>query len=576
MSKKLWIIMSLVAILTMSVGCGTQTAAPTTSAPAAEEPTAAPTEEPADAEEPAATEEPATAEEPAASDEKVTMTIGIASDPDTLNALVSNEINTSLMLNNTYPTLYVMDENANKVPYIIEEPEISDDGLTVTIRVKDGLHWTDGEPITAEDIVWTYNAVYEGKFQWTYTVLEGITWEATDERTVVFKLSEPFPKFITQIGFWVRIVPSHIWSQAEDVESFIDESFVGFGPFKFVDYQTGEYYRMERVEDFPFAPTDDKPYVDTLIFKPYPDPNTLVLALKTGDIDVAARPLTTDAAAELEGSTDVTLERAIDLGYEHMHFNMSQPLLSDVVVRKAIAMTVDRDKIVNFAYGGNAEPMPGPISPIYKEFDYGIYYPAFDIEGAKALLAENGYEDTDGDGIVNAPSGENLSFELIYAVNYVEHEKIAAIIAEDAKQAGIELIPKGLDKPVQLEQLYKDDEGNNSYQISINTWGIIDDVESAMTDLYLPESTLNWMHWNNPKAVEAMLAMRSASDPAVIEENMRIFQTEITKDIPDVSLVVKGNIFAHRNNFAGFTVYPDDLLGLVTPQNMWSVYKVTD
>lgn len=570
MRKKLWIIVAVMAIMAMVVGCATETPAPATSEPAAE----APAEE-AEVEEPAAeeeVEEPTEEAEEPAEDEDVTLTVGIASDPDTLNVLVSNEINTSLMLNNTYPTLVLMDENGSKYPYIIEEPEISEDGLEMIIRVKDDLYWTDGTPITAQDIVWTYDAVWEGKFHWTYTVLDGITWEATDDKTVVFTLSKPFPKFISQIGFWVRIVPSHIWSQAEDVENFLDEDFVGFGPFQFTDYQTGEYYQMERVPDFPFAPDDDKAYVDTIIFQPYPDPNTMVLALKTGDIDVAARPLTTDAAAELEGSENIVLEEAVDLGYEHLHFNTSKELLSDVVVREAIAMTIDRQKLVNFAYGGNAEPMPGPISPLYTDFDYGIYYPEFDIEGAKALLAENGYEDTDGDGIVNAPSGENLSFEMIYAVNYVEHEKIAAILAEDAKQAGIELTPKGLDKPVQLEQLYFDDEGNNNYEISINTWGIIDDVEASMTDLYLPESNLNWMHWVNDDAVEAMLAMRSATDDATVEENMKIFQTAITTDIPDVSLVVKGNIFAHDTKFEGFTVYPDDLKGLVTPQNMWSIY----
>ncbi len=507
-------------------------------------------------------------------DEPVTLTVGIASDPDSMNVLVSNEINTSLMLNATYPTLLLLDENGNKEPYIIEEPEYSDDGLTVTLRVKEGLKWTDGEPITAHDIAWTYDAVYEGKFHWTYTVLEGITWEVVDDQTIVFTLSEPFPKFISQIGFWVRIVPSHVWSQATDVASFIDEDFVGFGPFQLTEYTIGEYFMFERVEDFPFTPDDDKAYVDTLIFKPYPDPNTMVLALKSGDIDVAARPLTHDAAAELEGTAGIAIARTIDLGYEHLHMNMNQPLLSDPAVRKAVAMVVDRDKIVDFAYGGDAVPMPGVVSPLYADFDYGIYLPSFDIEGAKAVLAEAGYTDTDGDGIVNAPTGENLSFEMIYATNYVEHEKIATIIAEDAKAAGLELIPKGLDKPVQLEQLYLEPQGRNNYQIAINTWGIIDDVESAMSDLYAPGSTLNWMNWSNPTAIEAMAKMRSAVDPAETERWMRVFQTEAVNDIPDVPLVVKGNIFAYRTEFDGFKVYPDDLKGLVTPQNLWSIYRV--
>jgi len=559
--KKVWIFIALMTMVALFAGCSPTADVATEEATAEVEATSAPE-----------TTEGEATEEAAAEDVDVTLTVGIASDPDTLNVLVSNEINTSLMLNGTYPTLLLLDENGNKVPYIIEEPEYSDDGLTATVTLKEGLKWTDGEPITAEDIVYTYDAVYEGKFHWTYTVLDGITWEAVDDRTVVFTMSTPFPKFINQIGFWVRIVPSHVWEQAEDVQNFIDEDFVGFGPFQLTDYKTGEYYMMERVADFPFTPDDDKAYVDTMIFKPYPDPNTMLLALKSGDIDVAARPLTSEAAAELEGSEDVTLASTVDLGYEHMHFNLSNALLSDVAVRKAIAMSVDRDKLVNFAYGGNAEPMPGIISPLYTQFDFGINYPEFDIEGAKAVLADAGYVDTDDDGIVNAPTGENLSFEMIYAVNYVEHEKIAAIIAEDAKQAGIELVPSGLDKPVQLEQLYREPKGQNNYEIAINTWGIIDDVEASLSNLFLPETNLNWMNWENDKAIEAMAAMKSGIDQDVIDENMKVFQTEITTDIPDLPLVVKGNVFAYNNRFDGFKVYPDDLKGLVTPQNMWSVF----
>jgi peptide/nickel transport system substrate-binding protein len=556
MRKLMMALVALVTLASMLAGCG-----------------ASGTTDGGDA---AATAVPTVTEAQApAADEDVTMTVGIASDPDSMNVLVSNEINTSLMLGATYPTLMLLDENGTKVPYIIEEPTYSDDGLTVTVKVKEGLKWDDGEPITAHDIAWTYDAVYAGKFHWTYTVLEGITWEAVDDQTIVFTLSKPFPKFISQIGFWVRIVPSHIWSKATDVAAFIDESFVGFGPFKLVDYKIGEYFQFERVPDFPFTPDADQAYVDTLIFRPYPDPNTMVLALRSGDIDVAARPLTHDAAVELEGTEGIALASTIDLGYEHLHMNMNQPLLSDVAVRKAIAMIVDRDKIVNFAYGGNAQPMPGVVSPLYAAFDYGIYLPSFDIEGAKAVLADAGYVDTDGDGIANAPTGENLSFEMIYATNYTEHEKIATILVEDAKAAGIELIAKGLDKPVQLEQLYLEPQGRNNYQISINTWGIIDDVESSMSDLYAPGSTLNWMNWSNPTAIEAMAEMRAAVDPAETEKWMRIFQTEAVNDLPDVPMVVKGNVFAYRTAFGGFTVYPDDLKGLVTPQNLWSVYKVT-
>ena len=530
--------------------------------------------ETSEASEPAAqTEEaqPEATKEPKA-DEKVTMTVGIASDPDTLNVLVSNEINTSLMLNSTYPSLVVLGVDGNKEPYIMEEPVVTEDGLHMTVTLLDDLYWTDGTPITAEDVVFTYDAIYEGKFHWTWTVLDGITWEATDDKTIEFTLSQPFPTFLNQIGFWARIVPKHIWEKSDDIQNFIDSDFIGFGPFKLVETRLGEFYRFERVEDFPFAPTDDKAYVDELIFKPYPDPNTLLLALKSGDIDVNARPSSAQAAKELEMDANITVVSTIDLGYEHMHFNLTDPVLSDVLVREAIAMTINRNNIVNFAYDGKAEAMPGIISPLYQQYQLGIYLPAYDIDGARALLEGAGYADTDNDGIYNAPGGENLSFELIYAVNYTEHEKIATVIAQDARAAGIELIPMGLDKPVQLEQLYREPKGKNNYQISINTWGIIDDVESSMTSLFLKESNLNWMNWENEAANEAMLNMKKSVSKEDVLKNMTIFQTEITADLPDVPLVVKGNTFAYNNKFKGFEVYPDDLKGLITPQNLWKVY----
>ena len=200
MRSKLWMFVALLAIITMLAGCATETPGPSTPEP--ETPQTQATEVPA-------------------ADEDVTLNIGIASDADTLNVLVSNEINTSLMLNATYPLLFQLDKDGQKQPYIIDEPFVSEDGLTMRVTVKDDLFWTDGTPITAHDLVWTYDAVLEGKFHWTYTVLDGITWEALDDKTVEFTLSQPFPKFLSQIGAWVRIVPSHVWSAAENVEEFL-------------------------------------------------------------------------------------------------------------------------------------------------------------------------------------------------------------------------------------------------------------------------------------------------------------------------------------------------------------------
>jgi len=497
------------------------------------------------------------------------LTIGTYADPDTLNPLTGNDIAGSWILNLIYPTLMELDENGNKIPYIIEEPKISEDGLTVTLSLIDGLKWQDGTPLTSKDIAFTYKTLYENKLQWQWSVLEGVTWETPDDKTIVFNLSKPFPTFITTIGFWQRIVPEHIWSKVDDIKNFTNDNPVGLGPFKLAEYERGQHYILESVDEWFLSP-EGKPYLDKVIFKPYPDVNTMVLALKSGDIDLTAKEIPATAAKELEGNSNFTVARNMSLGYEHMAINLRDQILSDINVRKAMAMAVERKKIIDFAFDGDAVEMPGMISPVYEKFQIGNDFPSNDVEGAKKLLDEAGYKDTNGDGILNAPNGANLSFTLMFANSVSEHEKVARILVDNMKNIGIEIVPTPMDKSLQSDKLYN----TNDWQLTINTWGIIDDVESSMSTLFLSSSSLNWMAWENKAADDAMLAMQSAITEEDIMKNMDTFQKEITKDIPDVAMVVKKLSFAYSNKFKDLSIYPSNLKGLVAPQSLAKAYKV--
>jgi len=496
-----------------------------------------------------------------------TITIGTYADPDTLNPLTGNDIAGSWILNLIYPKLMKLDENGNKVPYIIEEPEISEDGLTVTVTLKDGLKWQDGTPITSKDIDFTYRVLYEQKLQWQYEVLNNITWETPDDKTIVFRLQEPFPTFITTIGYWQRIIPAHIWSEIDDIKNYANENPVGFGPFKLTEYERGQYYILERVDEFFLSP-EGKPYLEKVIFKPYPDINTMVLALKSGDIDVTAKEIPATAAKEFEGSSEFNVVQNQDLGYEHLAINLRDPLLKDVSIRTAMAMAIDRSQIVNFAFDGAAEEMPGIISPVYQKYQIGNYFPSYDVEGAKKILADAGYKDTDNDGILNAPNGENLSFKVMFANSITAHEKVSRILVDNMKAIGIELIPEPMDKSLQTDKLYN----TGDWQLTINTWGAIDDVESSMATLFLSTASLNWMGYNNPVADDAMLKMKSAITEEETMNFMDIFQKEITKDIPDIPLVVKKNNFAYNNKFEGFVKLPSILEGIINPTSLSQVY----
>lgn len=498
-----------------------------------------------------------------------TLTIGTYADPDTLNPLTGNDMAGSWILNLVYPTLMVMDSEGNKVPYIIEEPIFSEDGKQVTVKLIDGLVWQDGTPMTSEDIAYTYKVLYEQKLMWQWSMLEGITWDCPDEKTIVFTLEKPYPSFITSLGFWQRIVPKHIWEGIEDIKTFTNENPVGLGPFKLTEYERGQYYVLESVENWPLAP-EGRPYLDKVIYKPYPDVNTMVLALKAGDIDLTAKEIPHAAYEELSKDPNFTVAQNMSLGYEHMSFNCTDEILQDVNIRTAIAMGIDRQQVIDFTFDGDAVPMPGIISPVYEKYQIDINFPEYDLEGAKQLLADSGYIDTDNDGILNAPNGENCSFEVIFATTYTEHEKMARVLAEQFKKLGLDLQLKPLDKSLQSEKLYK----THEYQLTIGTWGIIDDVESSMLTLFHSSTVLNWMLWKNEKGDEAMENMKRAITEEEVMNNMEVFQKEFTTDIPDIPVVVKKCNFAYNKKFDGFIMKPSNLKGLVNPESLVNVYIV--
>ncbi|MCR1899334.1 ABC transporter substrate-binding protein [Irregularibacter muris] len=499
-----------------------------------------------------------------------TLNIGTFADPDTLNPLVGNDMAGSWILNNIYPTLMVLDEEGNKVPYIIEEPEISEDGLTVTITLKDGLKWQDGTALTSADIIYTYEILEKEKLQWQYEVLEGVTMEAPDDKTVVFTLSTPFPTFITTIGFWQRIVPAHIWSEVEDVKNFTNDKPVGLGPFKLTDYERGQYYVLESVEQWPLSP-EGRPYLDKVIFKPYPDVNTMVLALKSGDIDLTAKEIPAAAAKEIQGDDQFTVVQNMSLGYEHMAINLhSNKLLQDNALRTAMAMAVDRKKVIDFSFDGEGVEMTGYVSPVYEKFQIGNDLPDYDVEGAKKVLADAGYKDTDNDGVLNAPSGEKLSFKVMFASTVTEHEKMARILVDQMKDIGIEIIPEPMDKSLQSDKLYN----THEWELSLGTWGILDDMESSLSTLFHSTAALNFMGWSNPVADEAMMNMKSSISEEETMKDMDVFQKEIVKEVPDIPVFVKKLNFAYRNNFDGFRLLPSNLKGLVDPQSLQQVHQV--
>lgn len=423
----------LVVFSLVMAGCAT----PTTEEPAVEEPAV---EEPA-VEEPAveepAVEEPVV-EEPA---EPKIVTIAWTQEPDTLNRSYSNMWYMAALTDiySCWPWQY--DDNNEPYPYMLTEmPEVSEDGLVVTMNLRDDLSWSDGTPITADDFVFTYEMINsEGNAVDSVYPYDLFEISAPDAQTVVMTFAEPFTPWMSTT--WNgNLMPKHILEPVFEAEGSIDTAdwnmnpTVGCGPFNFTEWESGSYLRFDRNESFWGEPA----ILDTVFFQLVPDDAAQTAAVLAGDADIAFWPPYEDIPAFRDAGLDVVTQAS---GYnEGWYFNMREmasPGAQDLVVRKAIAMALDREsntdirlRVVspNETYW---DALPAFVSPDIVPWEY-------DPEGAKQLLEDAGYVDSDGDGIREDLEGNPL---VITQGNTTKEERqnYQAVAQQQLLEVGIDL-----------------------------------------------------------------------------------------------------------------------------------------
>jgi peptide/nickel transport system substrate-binding protein len=367
-----------------------------------------------------------------ADDERVVMTVGIPQSLDSANVTVGVTVAAYEVWNLQFATLTdKAADDFSTIPALAESWDESNDGQTYTYHLRDGLLWSDGEPLTADDVVYTIDrANEEGWFNHTATT-QNLTAEAIDDQTVEITSSVPDPKLPTMD---IYIVPKHIYEEisADDLGSYEALDGVGSGPFHLTDYTRGQSWTMEANPNWWGGET----YIDEVVFRPFANPDAMVTALQRGEID-AAHNIPAGAVPVLEDEPDIEVIEGQQGGFDELALNAGggpvpggHPALEDLAVRQAVNYAIDKEAIVDRVYDGLAEPAttmsPSPdpqwIPDIPEEDQY-----TFDPDRANELLDEAGYEDTDGDGVREMPGGgEPLNFR--YAVR--SESEIAQPVAE--------------------------------------------------------------------------------------------------------------------------------------------------
>jgi peptide/nickel transport system substrate-binding protein len=347
------------------------------------------------------------------------------------------------------------------IPGLAGSWEGSDDGLTWTYKLRPNMKWSDGKPLTAEDIAWTVNTSREEEWFNHFATTQNLTAKALDDTTVEIKSSVPDPKLPVMD---VYILPKHIWGKmsADERSKYEGTDGVGSGPFTLEEFKKGQFARFKANPNF----WGGKPAVDTVVLRKFNNPDAMVAALKTGELD-AAQDIPSSGFKELEQDPNIVTVEGNQGAMGEIAINggdglkKPHPALLDPEVREAIGHAIDRDTIVERGLEGLATPAETlSVSPDPKwtpDIADGVLA-TFDLERANAILDEAGYEDTDGDGIREMPDGgEPLNFRYMVRSDGINAQPVAEFFTGWLKEIGIGTTRKVVDDSQLTEIIGKGD-----------------------------------------------------------------------------------------------------------------------
>lgn len=382
--------------------------------------------------------------------------------------------------------------------------EIAPDNRTYTFHINKDAKWHDGVDVTAADFQFSADAlanpesgsVYTGSFVDTVE-----SWRAIDDDTFEMVAKEPVYTFLFDIQT-LFVIPKHIWEAVPMADWRTDPGatgddparVIGSGPFKFQEWNQGESITLVRNDDY----YGKVPYLDGYTLRIWPEQTAVVNALLNDELDSAA--LEPSDIEGVEGTPGVEITHYPTRGFQYYEFNLDPEVTTkwqDQSVRQALLYALDRDSIVDDILLGYAEVAQGtqPVVSYAYEPDQITTKYTYDPEKATALLAEAGWTDTDGDGIVDK-DGEALSFELLYPSGSPTSDQIVAYMQDAWALIGVEATPRSLEFPALIEATTTDP----SFEIAI--YGFSWDasfIQDAMFGCNQYQVGFNDMKYCNPE-----------------------------------------------------------------------------
>jgi peptide/nickel transport system substrate-binding protein len=523
------------------------------------------------------------------------------SDPEQLNPLTSNDAGASSILGYLFESLLRRDPRTLELkPYLaLARPEIADDKLQYTFKLRQDAHFQDGRPVTGEDVLFSIKALkcplVNAPFARVYyeSIVDA---QLLDSSTIRFKAREPYFLNENVLG-GIDVLPRHYYDadnllndvtvaelasdyskHEEQVRKFaqnFNENYarnpMGSGPYKFKGWSTGQEVVLER--DPKYWGTGkaeiDQVYLDARKFRIINNMDAALVNLKAGNLDEMNLQPLQHLRQTSGGRFDKDFAKYIypTPSYTYIGWNNAHPIFRDLRVRQAMTYFTNRQQIIKTVLFDLGQVVDGPVYRFRPEYDENLYSYPYDPEKALELLGEAGWKDTDGDGILDKEiDGQRVPFrfEIKFNSGNDTRKSVALVLQDELRKHGIDASVRALDWTIFL-----DDVRNHRFDAVILGWAMSvnepDDYQ-VWHSSQAENKGSNMISYKNPRVDAILEEYRRTFDANKRIELYREFQHILNVEQPYTFLYLQKAVTAVSRRFQGVEVLP---IGGLRPLEWW-------
>lgn len=480
--------------------------------------------------------------------------IGSIGDASNLIPILASDSASHEIAGLCYDGLVRYDKNLKLEGALAESWDVSKDGLSITFNLRKGVKWHDGKEFTADDVMYTYKVTVDPKTPTPYSAdfLMVKKAEVLDKHKFRVTYAKAFAPALASWGS--SILPKHLLEGKDITKSPLVRQPMGTGPYKLTEWKTGEKIVLTANPDH----WEGKPHIERYIYRIIPDQATMFLELKSGGIDyMGLTPLQFARQTEFtEFKKNFNKYRYLASAYTYLGYNLTNPLFQDKKVRKAISYAIDKQELVDGVLLGLGRPASGPYKPGTWAYNDKVERYDFNPKKARELLAEAGWKDSNGDGILDK-GGKPFEMNVLTNQGNDSRAKTVEIIQKRLKDVGIAMKPRVMEWAAFLSMIDK-----REFEAVVLGWTITPepDIFDIWHSSKIQPKELNFIRYKNAEVDDLLVKARETFNQEERKKHYYRIQEILADDAPYTFLYVPDALPAVQARFRGIEPAPAGIM----------------